>query len=125
MVGSCYRLTDPEEQVDGSLLSTTGSQALYLWGTLTTPVSGGKATGLGASSPGDFWNAAENFFIQVIVEPTREGTLLDLSLMNKEELVRELEADGNLGCSVQDLVEFKILSGVQDKWWKYNPTGLS
>lgn len=44
-------------------------------------------------------------------ESAREGALLDLSLMNKEELIRELKAAGNLGCRVQELVEFKILSG--------------
>lgn len=84
------------------------------WGILTSPLTGGKATGLGAGSPGDFWNVADNFFIQVIEESTREGALLDLSLINKEEPIRELKAAGNLGCSVQELVEFKILSGVQD-----------
>lgn len=78
-------------------------------------MSGGKATGLGAGSPGDFWNTANHFFAQVIDESTREGALLDLSLTNKEELIRELKAAGNLGCSVQELVEFKILAGVQDK----------
>lgn len=51
----------------------------------------------------------------MIDESTREGALLDLSLTNKEELIRELKAAGNLGCSVQELVEFKILAGVQDK----------
>ena len=58
---------------------------------------------------------ADNFFTQVIDELTRGGVLLDLSLTNKEELIRELKADGNLGCSVQELVEFKILRSVQDK----------
>lgn len=59
-------------------------------------------------------SVADSFFTQVMDEPTRQGALLDLSLMNKEELIRELKADGNLGCSVQ-LVEFKILRSVQDK----------
>lgn len=54
-------------------------------------------------------------------EPTREGALLDLSLMNKEELIRELKADGNLGCSDQELVEFKILRSVQDKRVELHP----
>lgn len=60
-------------------------------------------------------SVADNFFTQVMDEPTRQGALLDLSLTNKEELIRELKADGNLGCSVQELVEFKILRSVQDK----------
>lgn len=82
---------------------------------LTTLGSGGKATGLGAGSPGDFWNVADNFLVQVVDESAREGTLLDLSLMNKEEAIRELKAAGNLGCSAQEMVKFKKLSGVQDK----------
>lgn len=53
----------------------------------------------GAGSPGDFWNAADHFFTQVIDESTREGALLDLSLTNKEELIRELKAAGNLGAA--------------------------
>ena len=60
-------------------------------------------------------SVADNFFMEAIDEPTRRGALLDLSLTNKEELIRELKADGNLGCSVQELVEFKILRSVQDK----------
>lgn len=59
-------------------------------------------------------NVADNFFIPVMDEPTRGGALLDLSLTNKEELIRELKAEGNHGCSVQEL-EFKILKSVQDK----------
>lgn len=60
-------------------------------------------------------SVADRFFTQVIDEPTRGGALPDLSLMNKEELIRELKADGNLGCNVQELEEFKILRSVQDK----------
>lgn len=115
VTGICYRLPDQEEQVGGSLLPTTGSQALVLVGSFDLPISGGKARGLGAGNPGDFWNVADNFFAQVVDETARAGALLDLSLMNKEELIREMKAAGNLGCSVQKLVEFKILRGVQDK----------
>lgn len=57
----------------------------------------------------------DHFFTEAIDELTRRGALLDLSLMNKEELIRDLKADGNFGCSVQELVEFKILRSVQDK----------
>lgn len=113
--GICYRLPDQEEQVGGSLLPTTGSQALVLVGSFNLPISGGKGRGLGAGNPGGFWNVADNFFMQVIDESARAGALLDLSLMNKEELIREMKAAGNLGCSVQKLAGFKILSGVQDK----------
>lgn len=60
-------------------------------------------------------SAAGSFFTQVVDEPAREGALLDLSLVNKEELIRELKADGKVGCSIQELMKFKILRSVQDK----------
>lgn len=37
MAGICYRLPDQEEKVEGSLLSTTGSQALVLVGNFNRP----------------------------------------------------------------------------------------
>lgn len=111
----CYRLPDQEEQVEGSLLSTAASQALVLVGNFNLPCVWWKGNRAGSRQSRRFWNVADGFFMQVIEESTREGALLDLSLVNKGELIRELKAAGNLGCSVQELVEFKILSGVQDK----------
>jgi len=49
--------------------------------------------------------------MQVVEEPTRRGTLLDLVLMNKQELVEDVEAGGRLGCSDHEIVEFRILYG--------------
>lgn len=78
------------------------------WGALTTPVAGGNRAGFKQSRR--FLETVEdNFFTRAVDEPARGGVLLDLSLTNKEELIREVKADGNLGCSVQGLVKFKKL----------------
>jgi len=51
----------------------------------------------------------DNFCLQVIEEPTRRGAMLDLLLTHKEELVENVKLKGSLGCSVHEMVEFKIL----------------
>ena len=53
----------------------------------------------------------DNFWTQVVQEPTRRGVLLDLVLKNKEGLVEDWKAGDSLGCSDQEMVEFRILSG--------------
>ena len=51
----------------------------------------------------------DNFFLQVIEEPTRRGAMLDLVLTNKEGLVGNVKLKGNLVCSDHEMVELKIL----------------
>jgi len=49
--------------------------------------------------------------MQVVEEPTRKGTLLDLVLTNKEGLVEHVKVGGRLGCTDHEMVEFRILHG--------------
>jgi len=49
--------------------------------------------------------------MQVVEEPTRKGTLLDLVLTNKEGLVEDVKVRGRLGCSDHEMVEFRNLRG--------------
>ena len=51
----------------------------------------------------------DKFLIQLVSEPTREGALLDLLLVNREELVGEVKVGGRLGCSDHEMIEFLIL----------------
>ena len=44
-------------------------------------------------------------------EPTRRGVLLDLVLINKKGLVGDVKVAGSLGCSGQEMVEFRNLCG--------------
>jgi len=46
-----------------------------------------------------------------VQEPTRKGALLDLVLTNKEGLVEDVKVGGRLGCSDDEIVEFRILCG--------------
>ncbi|GAB0206109.1 hypothetical protein GRJ2_003076500 [Grus japonensis] len=56
----------------------------------------------------------DNFLLQVIEESTtRRGTMLDLSLTNKEGLVRDVKLKGSLDCSDHEMVEFRILRAVR------------
>lgn len=48
-------------------------------------------------------------------EQTKAGALLDVILTNKKQLVRDMKAAGSLGCSDQDIVEFRILRKEQNK----------
>ena len=54
---------------------------------------------------------SDNFLTQVIEEPARRGSLLDLVLTNKAGLVRDVEAVGSLGNSNHRMMEFRILQG--------------
>ena len=51
----------------------------------------------------------DNFLTQLVSEPSREGALLDLLLVNREELVGEVKVGGRLGCSDREMTEFPIL----------------
>ena len=53
----------------------------------------------------------DNFLMQVVEEPTRTGTLLDLVLTNKEGLVEDVKVGGSLGCSDHEMANFRILHG--------------
>ena len=52
-----------------------------------------------------------NVLMQVVKEPTRKGTLLDLVLTNKAGLVEDVKAGGRLSFSDHEMVEFRILHG--------------
>jgi len=53
----------------------------------------------------------DKFPMQMVEEPTRRGTLLDLVLTNKEGLVEDVKVGGRLSCSDYEMVEFRILCG--------------
>lgn len=50
-----------------------------------------------------------NFLTEVIKKLMRADALLNLILANKEELVRDVEAGGGLGCSGHEMMESRIL----------------
>jgi len=54
---------------------------------------------------------SNNFLTQVIEEPTREGALLDLILTKKEGLVGDMKLRDSIGCSDQEMMEFRTPRG--------------
>ena len=55
----------------------------------------------------------ENFLTQLVSQPTREGTLLDLLFMNREGLVSDVMVGGHIGHSDHEMIEFLILGEVR------------
>lgn len=51
----------------------------------------------------------DNFLLQLVNEPTRDGALLDLLFTNREGLVGDVVVGGHLGHSDQEIIEFSIL----------------
>lgn len=52
----------------------------------------------------------DNFWIQMIKETTKKGSLLDLILVNKAEVVMAVKGEGRLGCTDHEVMQFRILS---------------
>ena len=57
-----------------------------------------------------FYEATEEVFLeQLVTTPTHNsGNILDLILCNREELVKEVRAEGRIGRSDHDLIGFKL-----------------
>ncbi|PKU36680.1 adaptin ear-binding coat-associated protein 1 [Limosa lapponica baueri] len=52
----------------------------------------------------------DNFLTQLVSEPTRESTLMDLLLVNREGLMGDVKVQGRLGQSDHDIIELSILA---------------
>lgn len=48
------------------------------------------------------------FLTRILEDPTRNGVLFDLILMNWEGLFGDMKVGGNLGCSDHEIVKFNI-----------------
>jgi len=116
IVGVYYRPPDQEEEVDEAfykqLQVVSQSQDLVLMGDFNHPdISWEDHTARQMQSKRFLQSIDYNFLMQVVEEPTRKGTLLDLVLTNKEGLVEDVKVGGRLGCSDHEMVEFRILRG--------------
>ena len=57
----------------------------------------------------------DNFLTQLVNEPTREGTPLDLLFANREGLVGDVIVGGRLGHGDHEMIEFLILGEVRGR----------
>jgi len=111
-----YRAPDQEEEVHeafyGQLKVASQSQALVLMGDFNHPDNSWEDHTARHTQPRRFLQSIDdNFLMQVVEEPTRQGALLDLVLTHKECLVEDVKVGGRLGCSDHEMVEFGILHG--------------
>jgi len=88
------------------------SQALVFMGDFNHPdISWEDHTARQAQSKRFLQSIDDNFLMQVLEEPTRKGTLLDLVLTNKEGRVEDVKAGGRIDCRDHEMVNFRILHG--------------
>jgi len=111
-----YRPPDQEDEIDAAfykqLQAASQSQALVLMGDFNHPdTSWEDNTARQAQSRRFLQSINENFLMQVVEEATRKGALLDLLLTKKEGLVEDVKVGGRLGCSDNEMAEFRILRG--------------
>jgi len=116
IVGVYYRPPDQEEEVDEAfykqLKVASQSQALVPVGDFNhADISWEDHSARHMQSRRLLQSINDNFLMQMVEEPTRRGTLLDLVLTNKEGLVEDVKAGGNLGSSDHEMVNLKILCG--------------
>ena len=116
VVGVCYRLHDEEEEENEAFLrqleEASSLQALIFkeyfkhciicWRGNTTEYEQSRM----------FLECiCDNILTQMIKAPMKEGAPLDLTLANKEELARNVNAGGSLGCGDHKIVKFSSCSG--------------
>ncbi|GAB0183298.1 hypothetical protein GRJ2_000795100 [Grus japonensis] len=112
--GVCYRPPEQDDQVDEALYRQIGaascSQALVFMVAFNHPdICCEDNTARHKQSRRFLTCIDDNFLLQVTEEPTRRGVVLYLVLTTREGLVGDVKLKGSLGCSVREMVEFKIL----------------
>ena len=115
-VGVYSRPPEQEEEVYEAfyrqLQAASQSQALVLMGDFNHPDIRWEDHRARHSQSRRFLQSInDKFLMQVVEEPKRKGSLLDLILTNKDGLVEDVRVGGRLGCSDHEMVEFRILHG--------------
>ncbi|PKU42731.1 adaptin ear-binding coat-associated protein 1 [Limosa lapponica baueri] len=114
MVGVYYRPPNQDVEINEifyhQLAKLSQSLALVLMGDLNFPDISWEYNMAEREQSRRFLEWVEdNFFTQMVSEPTRESALLDLLLVNREELVEEAEVGGRPGHSDHEMIESSIL----------------
>ncbi|GAB0182893.1 hypothetical protein GRJ2_000754600 [Grus japonensis] len=127
--GICYRPPNQEDQADEALYRQIGaashSQDLVLVEDFSHPDTCWRDNTAGHKQSRRFLECIDdNFLLQVIEEPTRRGAMLDLVPTNKEGLEGDVKLKGSLGCSDQEMVEFKILRAARRVHSKFTTLGF-
>ncbi|RMC15976.1 hypothetical protein DUI87_08183 [Hirundo rustica rustica] len=118
LLGVCYRPPNQEEEVDNlfykQLGNVSGSSALVLVGDFNLPDICWELNTAEKRQSRKFLESMEdNFLSQLMGEPTRGGTMLDLSFVNRDGLVGDVMVGGHLGQSDHEIIEFSIFGEVK------------
>lgn len=101
MMGASYRPPIQDEEVDESALEVPGegprmTSPCSCWGTSAYHISAGNRTDKKQSQR--FLECVEdNFLTQLVNDPVRNGSLLDLLLVNREVLLGDVKVGEYLG----------------------------
>ncbi|RMC20237.1 hypothetical protein DUI87_01083 [Hirundo rustica rustica] len=106
-----------EEEVDSlfykQLENVSGSSALVLVGDLNLPDICWELNTAEKRQSRKFLECVEdNFLSQLVSEPTRGGTMLDLLFANRDGLVGVVVVGGRLGQSDHEIIEFSIFGEI-------------
>ncbi|RMC13075.1 hypothetical protein DUI87_10606 [Hirundo rustica rustica] len=111
LLGVCYRPPNQEEQGDNlfykQLGNVSGSSALVLVGDFNLPDICWELNTAERRQSRKFLECVENnLLLQLVGEPTRGRTILDLLFANRDGLVGDVVVGGQLGQSDHGIIEF-------------------
>ncbi|RMC14859.1 hypothetical protein DUI87_07035 [Hirundo rustica rustica] len=114
----CYRPPNQEEEVDNlsyrQLGNVSGSSALVLVGDFNLPDICWELNTAEKRQSRKFLECMEDKFLsQLVGEPTRGGTMLDLLFANRDGLMGDVVVGGCLGQSDHEIIEFSIFGEVR------------
>ncbi|RMB92333.1 hypothetical protein DUI87_31207 [Hirundo rustica rustica] len=118
LLGVCYRPPNQEEEVDNlfykQLKNVSGSSARVLVGDFKLPDTCWELHTAERRQSRKFLECMEdNFLSQLMGEPTRGGTMLDLFFVNADGLVGDVMVGGPLGQNEHEIIEFLIFGEVR------------
>ncbi|TRZ08332.1 hypothetical protein HGM15179_018775 [Zosterops borbonicus] len=118
VLGVCYHPPNQEEEVDNlfykQLENVSGSSALVLVGDFNLPdICWEPNTAEKKQSRKVLECMEDNFLLQLVGEPTRGRTMLDLLFANRDGLVGDVVVGGRLGQSDHEIIEFSIFGEIR------------
>ncbi|RMC21672.1 hypothetical protein DUI87_02540 [Hirundo rustica rustica] len=118
LLGVCFRPPNQEEEVDNlfykQLENVSGSSALVLVGDFNLPDICWELNTAEKRQSRKFLECMEdNFLLQLVGEPTRGGTMLDLLFANRDGLVGDVVVGCRLGQSDHEVIEFSIFGEIR------------
>ncbi|RMB98864.1 hypothetical protein DUI87_24408 [Hirundo rustica rustica] len=116
LLGVCYRPPSQGEEVDNLFYkqpeNVSGSSALILVGDFNLPDICWKLNTAEKRQSRKFLECVE-FLLQLVGEPTKGGTMLDLLFANRDGLLGDVVVGGQLGQSDHKIIEFSIFGEIR------------